>query len=303
MVLVLLHRHRLQSQRADGAGTVRHSLWGRCIKRCLAPTWAMHEVRTQGRDDDGTGCGDAGVSGRSVMHERMDSMKRKKIPLPIWFHNLGGWKPARSRFTERHFDPYTKAIGSVLLAWNDRHERLGLLFVHALGPKQIAQSSTIWHKTRSDSNKRAYLKAAVENLAASAIGDRKELVEDVAWIIEKTNHLEGYRDDSAHTPFQYEHAPNLMMLLEAITGTNPLPDPTVAPDTSFANPRAMRLAKREMLIEYRYARERILVLRDFAIAIQCAWWDARLPWPERPALPERRPSRRSNGRASRRKRK
>jgi len=33
------------------------------------------------------------------------------------------------RFTERDFEPYALAIGQFCLAWNDLHERLGIIFV------------------------------------------------------------------------------------------------------------------------------------------------------------------------------
>jgi hypothetical protein len=221
--------------------------------------------------------------------------------LSTWFKRVG-FPPVRHQFNEPHFQPYTRSIGSVLLAWNDLHERLSTVFVMAMGLHQFARSFALWHETRSDFNKRRLLRAAIENLPASEIGERSTLVEDIAWILDKADKLEGLRDDSAHTPLHYTGTANLS-LVELLATPYELLNvkPTVIPNTSFANPRAFRLHqhKRDMLAEYRYARERIVILRDFAIAIDYAWANARLPWPDRPDLPDRKPSRQSKGESGR----
>jgi hypothetical protein len=218
-------------------------------------------------------------------------------------YNLAGVQ--RNRFNELHFAPYARSIGSLLLAWNDLHESLSTLFVMAMGLHQFARSFALWHETRNDVGKRRLLRAAINNLPTSEIGSRTTVVKDIAWILKIAGELEGFRDDSAHTPvcYTWSNSPTLVQLL-----ANPNIDlgvRNVIPHTRFANPRALRLAKnkQDMLVEYRYARERILVLRDYAIAIDAAWANSRLPWPDRPDLPERKPSRRSKAKASRRRQK
>ena len=250
-------------------------------------------------------------------------MKKSKT-LSVWFRNNGKFF-ARHKFTEPHFDAHTKAIGSLLLAWNDFHERLSTLFVNAMGVRQFARSFAIWHATRNDLGKRKLLRAALENLPASEIGApikkpdgsfmrnpdgsftgaRPKLVEEITWILDAADKLEGARDDSAHTPLRYAYFGDLLPLAELVISRNLPTERVVMAHDGFANPRAARLqkSKRDLLLEYRYARNRILILRDYAIAIDHAWSNPPVPWPDRPSLPERRPSRRLKGTALRRKRK
>jgi hypothetical protein len=105
--------------------------------------------------------------------------------------------------------------------------------------------------------------------------------EEIVWILDAADKLEGFRDDSAHTPLRYLFRGVVPDMKSAAT----------FPETTFQNPRAIRLEKkgRDMVTEYRYARERIIVLRDYIIAIDAAWSNTRLPWPDRPDLPERKP--------------
>jgi hypothetical protein len=252
------------------------------------------------------------------------SNTRKAKSLSTWFRQYGKWF-VHHRFTEPHFDAHTKAIGSLLLAWNDFHERLSTLFVNAMGVQQFTRSFAIWHTTRNDYSKRKLLRAALENLPHSEMGKpiknpdgtlmrnpdgsftgvRLTLVDEITWILDAADKLEGARDDSAHTPLRYASLGDLLSLAELITTPDPPTERVVMAQDGFANPRATRLRKsnRDLLIEYRYARDRILILRDYAVAIEHTWSNPPLPWPDRPSLPERRPSRRSKGAASHQKQK
>ena len=234
-------------------------------------------------------------------------MKRAKS-LSHWFKRTEVPATERPRFTEPHFERHTKSIGSLLLAWNDLHERLSTLFAMAMGLNQFDRSFAIWHETRSDVNKRRLLRASITKLPAEEIGQRNKLIEEVTWILDVADKLEGSRDDSAHTPLFYNTS-NILALNDLFTYEHILSDlpgdAGVFPQIGFANPRAIRIYKnnKNMRVEQRYARERILVLRDYAIAIDYAWANARTPWPDRPDLPERKPIRRSKGSASHRKKK
>ncbi len=249
---------------------------------------------------------------------------KKSNDLSAWFKRYGS-PFVRHRFTERHFDAYTKVIGSLLLAWNDLHERLSTLFVSSMGLRQFARSFAVWHITRNDYGKRQLLRAALSNLPQSEIGKpinnpdgtlkrnadgsfmgvRTKLIEEITWILDAADKLEGFRDDSAHTPLRYASIGDLLTIAEVITYPNPseLSKQAVVANTAFGNPKALRLNKRNLLAESRYARNRILILRDYAIAIEHAWSNPPLAWPGRPDLPERKPIRRSKDSASRRKQK
>jgi hypothetical protein len=249
---------------------------------------------------------------------------KKPNNLSAWFKRYGA-PFARHRFTESHFDAHTKVIGSLLLAWNDLHERLSTLFVNVMGIRQFARSFAVWHITRNDYGKRQILRAALNNLPESEMGTpikepngtlrrnadgsimgvRPKLIEEITWILDAADKLEGFRDDSVHTPLRYASIGDLLTLAELITHPSPsdLSKRTVVVNIGFGNPKALRLNKRDLLAESRYARNRILILRDYAIAIEHAWSNPPVPWPDRPSLPERRPNRRSKGLAERRKKK
>jgi hypothetical protein len=227
-------------------------------------------------------------------------MKKAKT-LSTWFKQNGGRVLPRFRFTEPHFDAYTKSVGSLLLAWNDLHERLSTLFVMAMGIEQFARSFAVWHNIRNDGGKRLALRVALDNLPASVIGGRTKLVEEIQWILGNAQKLEENRDNSAHTPVHFSY-PNDFTLAELIIMRDraALGTPTVTPQTGFGNIRAQRLksSDRNLLADHRHARNRILILRDYAMAIDHAWMNKHATWPDRPELPDRKPSRRSKSKAA-----
>ena len=230
------------------------------------------------------------------------SMKRVKS-LASWFHRNGQFFK-RHRYTEPPFKPYALAIGQVLLAWNDLHERLSTLFAESLGPTHFF-AFTIWHSIRSDYSKRQVMRAMINELTKAHTKERPKLVEEVIWILNCCDELEGKRDDAAHTPlYHYEYgllnSPNILAepnILHVGIG--------VQANYSFENPRARRFIRqnRDVLVEHKHTRERICILRDYVIAIDYAWMNAHVPWPDRPRLPDRKPNRRSKGRAVSRKQK
>jgi hypothetical protein len=232
---------------------------------------------------------------------------KKPKSLSAWFKRAGLGGIGRYRYNEAHFDPYTKAIGSLLLAWNDLHERLSTLFVMTMGMEHFPKSFAIWHKTVRDLGKRQLLKEAINNMGEAQKNGRPKVIDEILWILEIAGKLEGFRDDSAHTPLQYVSEHSLLTLTDILTIPNiiELVAHKVRPNASFANPKAQRLErdKRDLLVEYRYARERSLVLRDYAIAIDYAWANTQVPWPDRPDLPERKPNQRRTRSAARRNQK
>jgi hypothetical protein len=218
-------------------------------------------------------------------------MKKAKN-LSAWFKRAPPF--LRHRFSEPHFKPYVVAIGELILAWNDLHERLATLFAQAMVGSNVKQSFGVWHKTRADNAKRNLLSAAITNLPDHELKKRPNVVKEIAWILEVADKLEGLRDDSAHGPLT-----STFGILERAFG---LSKPIVTPNTYFGNPRALRLNKNaDILRDFKYAKRRILILRDYAIAIDTAWLNAHIPWPDRPELPDRNSIGPYKGPAKRRK--
>jgi hypothetical protein len=234
-------------------------------------------------------------------------MKKAK-KLSTWFRRAGLHSLGLHRFTEPHFEKHAKLIGSLLLAWNDLHEHLASLFVWVMGQRHWKRSFAIWHAIRSDAGKRRLFREAMVNFSEEELDDtaRSRAAKEIGWILDAVNKLEGFRDESAHTPLTYRsigifEADNILSMPDIFE----LQQKVVVPQAGFNNPMALRHheKQRDLLIEYRYARERIIILRDYIVAIECVLWNPPLPWPDRPSLPDRKPSRRSKGRASRQKKK
>jgi hypothetical protein len=218
--------------------------------------------------------------------------------LEMWFARTRASKWAnRPSFTENEFEPYVIAIGQLLLAWNDLHERLASLFVSALGGGWVNRPLALWHAVRADGGKRNMLKTALAELSDSEKGQAGDkLVEEIQWILDHAQKLEDIRDDAAHTPlYRYPPVSSKNKLAKLIkTG--------VFPEDTLSHPRARKIISKnkDLLVEFEYARERIIVLRDYALAIDLAWGIESLPWPDRPKLPERKPSRTKQQKGARR---
>ena len=145
------------------------------------------------------------------------------------------------RFTAPEFADYALALGRLTLAWNALHERLAALFWDLAADRIPLAGGTysnvplwIWHSLRSDRSQREILRAVLENSGVD--WGRPELKESVKWLLARTDALAGARDDAVHSP------------LLSIKGTSlePHSKQPVMPDFSMFNPKAMRLAKREV---------------------------------------------------------
>jgi hypothetical protein len=237
--------------------------------------------------------------------------RKKPQSLSTWFRRAGLHSLNLHRFSEPYFETHVKLVGSVLLAWNDLHEHLASVFVTVMGKPHWRRSFAIWHETRNDFGKRRLLRTALANLSEEDgpdVSPKVHAAKEIGWILDTIDKLEGFRDDSAHTPLTHRTFGDSILDFGDILSVPDilsLQQQVVVPQAGFNNPRAVRFEKnrRDLLVESRYARDRILILRDYVVAIDCVWWNSPLPWPDRPSLPERRPNRRSKGTALRRKKK
>src|ERR1700722_7530402 len=189
---------------------------------------------------------------------------KKPRTLSGWFRSTGAFKWAfRPRFTESLFEPYAKAVGQLLLAWNDLHERLSTLFVMAMGGGWVNRPLAVWHSSVRDYAKRQMLRAAIADMPEPEKAGRSSLIAEITWILDAADKLEGFRDDAAHTPLVY--------LFRGVAAAD-IRNAAIYPNISFQNPRAVRIDQKnkDILADSRYARERIIILRDYAIAIEAA---------------------------------
>ena len=106
-----------------------------------------------------------------------------------------------------------------------------------------------------------------------------KLADDVTWLLDEADKLEDARNDAIHSPLASFAADNIWAQHQGIAGR-------IVPSVAFGNRRAMKLARKDLLTEFRWCRDASLVLRDFAGEIYQAV-AARAAWPDKPSLPNR----------------
>jgi hypothetical protein len=176
--------------------------------------------------------------------------------------------------TDPVFRPYVTALGQLALAWNGLHESLALLYCTIMlsGQKRqpVNQHLAVWHALKSDRAQREILKAAAESNLFGALPIKFE--KDVDWIFERANVLEDARNDALHSPLLGYHVEDQIIIV---------------PSTGLGHVRAQKLAKRDLLAEFRWGRDSALLLARFALSVNGGLRDLELPWPDRPAWPSR----------------
>lgn len=190
------------------------------------------------------------------------------------------------RFTGKHFHPYTQAIGQAALAWNHLHEELGRLFADLLFQGDLT-GNAVWQSSNTDRAKRKMLGAGVKELNPKYIPQR--VIDEVLWILGKSEALEDTRNDTVHAPLlSYDHPLWQEIVDPDLKG--------IRPNETFGNVRATKLGKKDLLSEYRYCRDVAVVLGKYAEAI-CDW-SQKEPFPNRPRLPSRGQKKGRRGRLS-----
>ena len=98
------------------------------------------------------------------------------------------------------------------------------------------------------------------------------------------------RNTAIHSPLLAQSDGNVTVLGMSI------PVRSVAPNLWLQNPRAMKLAQKDLLTEFRWCRDAALLLRDYALSLDYATMPEDYPWPERPSLPNRGQKKDAKGR-------
>jgi hypothetical protein len=203
----------------------------------------------------------------------------------------------RNRFTETPFKPYVIAIGQLTLAWNDLHEKLAALFCLLMDHQEEddaliddtlatpedwherdARLIGIWNSSNFDRPRREMLKAVIANSRQDHRKAFLKLIDDMTWVLQRADSLEEMRNNAVHSPLVLIGGPRSAKLCLGRT-----------PAMVLGNPRAIKLAQKDLLTEFRWCRDATLVLRDFVSRIdQSLSLGTRIyPWPSRPSLPNR----------------
>jgi len=195
------------------------------------------------------------------------------------------------RFTEAVYKPHVVAIGQLALSWNDLHEKLGEIFVVVMegntaddNEDVLFQIATVWSAASSDRTKREMLDAAVKNAPELNGGPFPSLRDDIRWLLGRATALEDTRNDIIHAPLI-----SLGKLVRSALASHALP--AVLPNLLLQNSRAGKLVRRnrteELSTDFRWCRDSILILRDFAVDLRLGLTVEGRAWPDRPLLPSR----------------
>jgi hypothetical protein len=204
------------------------------------------------------------------------------------------------RFTERDFEPYALAIGQFCLAWNDLHERLGILFLLLCSAKRLKPGrgnksrmnatvdeynslsvhAGVWSSAHYDRPKRDMLRAVVERVWVTQ--KFPELTEGIQELLKHATSLEDTRNIIVHTPFHWG---------PPYVDDQPPGPLGVRPNVFLGNQRAHRFSKisftKKILDEIKWAHDAVLVLRDYAASLESVLTGDVDTWPGKPRLPNR----------------
>lgn len=182
-------------------------------------------------------------------------------------------------------EPYLKALGKVVFAWNQMQERLALLFVVVGQFKNEHIATAIWHSTPSDLSQRKMLRAA----AVESGGEDNAKMADIIWMLNKIDDELGHRRNEAiHAAYH----------LVTDTGNQ---QTRFGPDDWSANPKSRKLEGRNLLAEFEWLAECSHLLADYARRMELHLIDDDAPqeglhdsegnelyaWPEKPSLPRK----------------
>jgi hypothetical protein len=167
-------------------------------------------------------------------------------------------------------EPYFNALGRVAHEWNHLHEELGKVFC-AVANLDLSVGMAIWHSLKSDRSQRDILKGAIESASNDEdwTTEHPGAVTGVQYLVNKTNALADKRNAAIHAPCHVLPGPNNF---------------EIRPITFFGNEKAKRLHSKDILEEFAWYEGTARALRRHACDV-CFALHARIPWPEKPALP------------------
>jgi hypothetical protein len=101
---------------------------------------------------------------------------------------------------------------------------------------------------------------------------------DIKWLLVKAEKLEDVRNNIIHSP---------LLDFDAISAGFLSRNAGIQADDLTKNPRALKLATKNLLPEISWCRDMATTLRDYALLIDEVIWDKHEPWPSKPPLPPR----------------
>lgn len=108
----------------------------------------------------------------------------------------------KTDFRDEVYKEYARTLGEVVLAWNNLHEALGVIFSSATGIPNRLLSDAMWYSCGTDRAQREMLKAMLEK---DVIGHFicAPVRSEVIWILKQVDRIEDKRNDLIHAPVYY----------------------------------------------------------------------------------------------------
>lgn len=189
-------------------------------------------------------------------------------------HKLAKEPAKRKRARERAFRPYAIQIGWIACEWNRLQEALGELFSDIVQPDTKRIGYAIWHSTDNDRTLRNMLRETTEASKAENKVEQRPY-DDITWILSQIDKLAGRRNTAIHAPFA---------MVSTSTSDSGI---EIVPWHHVGHPRAKELKDKSLPDEFRWYRDHLEKLGDFAEELHWAVIFPDVAWPDRPQLPSR----------------
>ncbi|WKA26365.1 hypothetical protein [Bradyrhizobium roseum] len=166
---------------------------------------------------------------------------------------------------DKRFEPYAIQLGWLAYSWNKLHERLSDIFWALTGIQNGYIPAAIWNAVKNDRTQREMLKG----LASATLTDRKDLLEEILWVLKQADKFEDKRNDALHSP--------LIFMIEK-------DGPRLSSSHHMGNPRALKLKDKDLLNEFKWYGETANVLASYLPTLTRCIRSPNHPF-ERPTLP------------------
>lgn len=187
----------------------------------------------------------------------------------------------RKRAQAKAFRPLAIELGWLTYEWNRLHESLGEIFANVIAAEYLNRGDMVrpplaaWHALTNERAQRQMLSAALDSRYL-LIEPKPKIHGEISWVLGKLEALAGKRNDAIHAPLAFVNVSDLEA--EGVE---------ILPFYFLGNPRATGLRDKSLLEEFKWYRNHLEGLADYAGSLIFAMKFSDYTWPDRPQLPPR----------------
>lgn len=153
---------------------------------------------------------------------------------------------------ERITSAHERAIGKIVIAWNEYQAMLAQLFGKLFGRTGWSLALAAWHALDNDRAQRNMLRV----VARAKLKPNNPLLAEIEWLINASNHIADQRNIGIHMP---------LMRYTDLDGNF-----QVLPLAMFGDQKAAKMTGRDLLKEYAHYEHQIRKMLLYAVAIDFA---------------------------------